>query len=745
MSLNEIEARVRDAFVRDRTILTFAEYYKLMTEHPAQQLRSAAQYIRDVFDHFGKTPANRAYGSFTRYKLFDMEFAGGEGRISGQEPVQDAVYKILSNFVRIGRANKLILLHGPNGSAKSSFVNAIAAAMEHYAKLPQGAMYRFNWIFPSEKLQRGAIGFSEKEGAKPVNTQSYAHLPPESIDARVTGGLNDHPIFLIPVTERQAMFAQLREAGALPEDFVVSDYIRLGELGKKSRAIYDALLSAYNGDYSQVMTHIQIERFFPSKRYNTAAVTIEPQMSVDADVQQISGDRSLGNLPKALANVNLFNPVGPLVDANRGLLEYADLLKRPVETFKYLLGTIETSTVSIGGSIVSLDQVFIASANEKYLGAFKEHPDFTSFKGRMELVPVPYLFAVKDEIQVYAPVVNEKTIGKHVAPHAIEVAAMWAVLTRLRRPDPQKYPKALAELVRGLTPVEKLRLYDSGETPKRMGQSQGKELKKALAEIFIETRGLPIYEGATGASAREMRTVLLNASYNTRYTSLMPMAVLDELTELAKLSSVYEFLREDAVDGFHEHSKFVRSVEAEFLDIVDEEVRTSMGLTSEGSYEELFVRYVQHVSHWVKKERLKDRVTGRMSEPDEDFMRDIEAIVMPSGEDRVDFRKGLISQIGAASLERSDARVGEKPDYGAIFPKHLKRLEEDFFERRKKLVERNKENFLKYFSEHKAEVSSKDAVQVETMLRNMTERYGYTQDSARETIAFLLTKRYGGA
>ena len=398
MSLTDIEARVRDAFLRDRTILTFAEYYNLMIEHPAQQLRSAAQYIRDVFDHFGTTPANRAYGNFTRYKLFDMQFAGGEGRISGQEPVQDAVYKILSTFVRIGRANKLILLHGPNGSAKSSFVNAIAAGMEHYAKLPEGAMYRFNWIFPSEKLQRGSIGFSEKEGIKPVSTASYAHLPPESIDARVTGGLNDHPIFLIPVIERQALFAQLKDSGGLPEEFVVSDYIRLGELGKKSRAIYDALLSAYNGDYNQVMTHVQIERFFPSKRYNTAAVTIEPQMSVDADVQQISGDRSLANLPKALANVSLFNPVGPLVDANRGLLEYADLLKRPVETFKYLLGTIETSTVSIGGSIVSLDQVFIASANEKYLGAFKEHPDFTSFKGRMELVPVPYLFAVKDEI-----------------------------------------------------------------------------------------------------------------------------------------------------------------------------------------------------------------------------------------------------------------------------------------------------------------------------------------------------------
>ncbi len=743
MSLAEIEAKVRDAFVRDRTILSFADYYKLMLEKPQLQLRNAAQYIRDVFDHFGTVTVKRPYGTFQRYKLFDQEFAAGEGRIAGQEQVQDAIYKILANFVRIGRANKLILLHGPNGSAKSSLVAAIVNGMEHYSKLPDGALYRFNWIFPSDKMKGGSIGFSdEKDKKQKVEHTSYATLPAESVDARVPGGLNDHPIFLIPAAERQGLLKQMKKSGTLPEDFVVSDYIRLGELGKKSRAIYDALLTAYNGDYMQVLDHVQIERFYPSRRYNTAAVTIEPQMSVDADVQQVTADRSLGNLPKALANVSLFNPIGPLVDANRGILEYADLLKRPVETFKYLLGTIETSTVSIGGSIVYLDQVFIASANEKYLSAFKEHPDFTSFKGRTELVPVPYLFALKDECEVYGPVVNEKTVGKHVAPHAIEVAAMWAILTRLRRPDPQKYEKPIAELARGLTPIDKLRLYDSGKAPKRVSTQQGKELSKALPDLFNEMRGLPIYEGSTGASAREMRTVLLNASYHPAYQSLTAMAVLEELSAIAKLTSVYEFLRDDPVDGYHEPLKFVRTVENEFLDIVDEEVRGSMGMTSEGSYEELFVRYILHVSHWIKKERLHDRHTGRTSEPDEDFMRDIESIVMPQGDDRVDFRKGLIATIGAASL---DSPADNRPDYAAIFPKYLKHLEEDFFERRKKQVERNKENFLKYFSEHRSELNAKELAQVDTMLKNMTERFGYTVDSARETIAFLLTKRYSEA
>jgi serine protein kinase len=733
--LADIEARVKEAFVRDRTILSFTEYFKLMQEQPKEQLRSAAQYVKAVFDHFGTEPVQRPYGSYTRYKLFDAPFSNGEGRIAGQEHVQMQIYKILSNFVRVGRINKMVLLHGPNGSAKTSLVSCIVSAMEAYAKLPVGAMYRFNWIFPKERLGKSSLGFGG-DGEKAASSETFAHVPPDMIDARVPGELNDHPIFLIPVPERQRLLADMQEK--LGPDFVVSDYIRLGELGKKSRTIYDALLQAYNGDFVQVLNHVQVERFYPSKRYSTAAVTIEPQMSVDAEMHQITADRSLAALPKSLANVSLFNLAGPLVDANRGLLEFADLLKRPVETFKYLLGTVETQTVSIGGSIIYLDQLFFSSTNEKYLEAFKQHPDFTSFKGRIELVPVPYLLTLKDEIEIYKPVITAKTVGKPVAPHAIEVAAMWAVLSRLRRPDPHRYVKALTDIVRGLAPVEKLRAYNGEQLPKRLTLTQSKELKRALPDMYYETKGFPIYEGSTGASAREMRTVLLNASYNPRYTSLTAMSVLEEIGELVKLASVYEFLRDEAVDGYHDHSKFVRAVEGELLDTIDEEVRTSMGLTQEGSYEELFTRYVLHVSHWVKKERLLDKHTGRMSEPDEDFMREIEHVIMPKEDDRVDFRKGLIGQIGAASLDAPS----EVPAYPALFPKYLKRLEEDFFNRRKKQVHKNKENFMKYFSDLRGELSGKESEQVATMLKNMTQKYGYTVESARETIAFLLSKRY---
>src|SRR5512141_1041782 len=140
-------------------------------------------------------------------------------------------------------------------------------------------------------------------------------------------------------------------------------------------------------------------------------------MSVDASHLPIILHPSQANLPAALQTAVLFEAQGALVTANRGLIEYSDLLKRPLEAFKYLLGFSETSQVPLEHFVLQLDEVLIASSNEKHLGAFKELPDFASFKGRIELVRVPYLRRYKLEQQIYDAQITPTTVGKHVAPH----------------------------------------------------------------------------------------------------------------------------------------------------------------------------------------------------------------------------------------------------------------------------------------------------------------------------------------
>jgi predicted Ser/Thr protein kinase len=733
--LQTVGSEVSNDFVKNRTILSFEEYIALFSQSPKSQARNAAQYLKDAIDHFGTEMVPHPTGKIRRFKIFDAPQGEGEIRVAGQEEVQNAIYRLLGNFVRAGRINKLIMLHGPNGSAKSSIVEALKRGMELYSHSPEGALYSFNWVFPSEKLIKGNIGFGEKGGKSTGTLQSFAHLEAEAVDVRITNPLREHPLFLVPKGERKKLiFESLGEA----KDVVVPSYVLDGELSAKSRRIFDALLGAYEGDYLKVLRHVQVERFYVSRRYQVATCTVEPQMSVDAAYHQITADRSQANMPQALQNVALFEPHGSLVSANRGLIEYSDLLKRPLEAFKYLLGASETGEVPLEHFVLQLDQVLIASSNEKHLNAFKELPDFASFKGRIELVRVPYVRRWRVEQEIYDAQVNPTTVGRHVAPHATRVAAMWATLTRLKKPIPDRYPQEVRSLVERLSPLEKLRLYQDGTAPDRLALAQAKELKKHLAALYEESDAYPNFEGRSGASAREIKTALFNAAQSPDHDALHPLAVLRELAGLCKDKSVYEFLQQEVVDGYHDHEEFVSLVEADWLDLVDQEVRESMGLVSEKQYQELFERYVQTVSSWVKGEKVQNKVTGAAEKPDEGRMGEFEGYVMPKGEDSNEFRRGLIASIGAHKIDNPDAQL----DYARIFPDLFRRLRDHFYEERKRTLRKNVENILKYLSDEKGTLSVKEQGAVRSTLDTMAKKYGYTDASARDAIVFLMRQRY---
>lgn len=745
--LDSLVSSVRKAFIEDHTILSFPEYFAKVLEAPQRHLRCSAQYIVDMLDHFGREVRELPTGRVTRFKVFDAPFTGGDGRVAGQEHVQEQLYRILANFAREGRVNKLILMHGPNGSAKSSLVRCLMAGMEAYSRLAEGALYSFNWIFPSERLSSSdRIGFGGSGRRPAAAGETFAYLPADSIDARVPCEMHDHPLFLVPQAQRVDLLKSLMpEPAAAPRGgdleagpHTVSEYLRLGDLCYKCRRIYDALLASYDGDVSKVLNHVQVERFYVSRRYRRGVATIEPQLSVDARIQQITADRSLAALPKSLQHTSLYEPAGPLVDANRGLLEYSDLLKRPVEAFKYLLGTVETATVSMDSFVLHLDLVYLASTNETYLDAFKEHPDFPSFKGRMELLKVPYLVRYGAERDIYLPQITPRVVGRHIAPHALDVAAQWAVLTRMRRSDPSLYPREIAETIESLTPVEKMRLYDQGEVPSRLTTREAKELRHRIADIHRESYSYPNYEGRFGASAREIRTALLNAAHREGYRCLSPLAVFEELKDVLQSKSVYEFLRQEVVHGYHDHAGFLRQTEESFSHWADDEVREATGIAAEQSYGDLFARYIAHVSHWVKHEKMHDPVSGDLRDPDEGFMSEIEKVLMSPGERSQDFRRAVIGTIGARALENPN----DRPDYGEIFEGYIDRLREDFFAKRKKVLRRILENFVKLTEGDVKGLEAKDVDQAKRMLEALIDNHGYCEHCARDTVAYLLRKRY---
>ncbi len=738
--VERLAGRTAEGFRRRQMIKSFEEFLADVFKHPERHVRNAAQYLYDMFVYFGCRKVPGIGGAVERWNVFDSPSTGGKGRVWGQERAQAEIVKYIRTFAEKGKVDKLLMLHGPNGSSKSTTVECIMRGLEAYSREPEGTLYRFNWIF-SDVYDHDRIGFDLTVVGP--QRETYAHIQPEEISSRVMCELRDNPLFLIPRDERALVLRDAYVARGLKPETIPA-HILEGDLCQKCREIFDTLLNAYRGDWKRVVQHVQVERFFISKRYRVGAVVIEPQGNVDASLRPLTLGKA-AHVPPVLQTSTLFEPCGDLVDANRGLVEYSDFFKRHLEASKYLLTTIEKNTISLPSYMAYLDVVMMATSNEKQLCLFKRDPDFSSFKGRFELIKIPYLLEFSKEMRVYEEHLAALSHEKHVAPHTAFVAALWAVLTRLKRPRSKNYPGALGNLVGKLTPIQKAYLYDRGQPPDDMTDQEKRELLANLDRIRNEFEdheeefeGLldAAYEGRRGASPREMETLLSDAAAYRDFPCLSPLAVLRALRELVKDVSVYDFLRLTPQSGYCDSPRLIDDVEAEWRKIVEEEIQDALGLAEERQYQRLFEDYFAHVRAYARNEKVRNRQTGELEEPNEDLMTEVEkAIDLKEKADQ--FRKGLVTRIAAYSIEHP----GEKIDMRALFGDIFKALKADFYRKREKQIEQLLRDMLRFGTEDWKFVAPPQKDAVKRSLARLKARHGYCLHCAKETVQYVLKQR----
>ncbi|MCB9708533.1 MAG: serine protein kinase PrkA [Myxococcales bacterium] len=731
--IEQIASSIKRQFDAERPVLSFEEYLELFKENPWRHTRDAARYLRDCFDHAGSYAVKRPWGESRRFRLFDRTDGLEHDAIHhdlcliGHEQVQDAFYRALSNFVREGRPNRLILLHGPNGSAKSTFASCVLRALERYSHSDEGPLYTFSWVFPGGQDGK-TIGFSAKKLAH--GGDSFAHLDEDQIEVKMRSELRESPLLLLPKAERQRLLIEFYDKEGIGE--APPEGLFDGELSHKNRQIFQALLTAYHGDLKRVLAHARIERFHISRRYRVGAVTVGPQMSVDAHERQISQDMSLNSLPASLSALTLYEAFGDLVDASGGILEYSDLLKRPLEAWKYLLLAIEDGQVPLAMSNLSLNSVFIASSNELHLAAFREHHEYNSFRARINPIRMPYLLDYVQEQEIY-----DTQIVPHLscppAPHATMVAALWAVLTRLRHAQRDSFENpALGQLAAELTPLEKADLYAEGRVPERLSREDAALLRAGIGTLWKEADAHAHYEGLTGASPRELRTLLLDAAQRPGSDHLSPVAVLEQIEALC-IRSDYPFLKETAEAAYHDHRGFIATVRQRWLEKVDDELRMCTGLVRQQQHVEVFDRYVTHVSNWLKNEKVYSRATGRYDLPDEEFMKGIEATLGIDTDSR-GFRRSLISKIGAHALDNP----GKPVDYEAVFPQPIQRLRQAYYQERQGQIRQIAEDMLALVSFEGATLEGTREPQARKTLAAMKTACGYSDASLRVALSELV-------
>jgi predicted Ser/Thr protein kinase len=319
---------------------------------------------------------------------------------------------------------------------------------------------------------------------------------------------------------------------------------------------------------------------------------------------------------------------------------------------------------------------------------------------------------------------------------------MWAILTRLRRPDPGKYPSERAGVVRHLSPLDKAKLYDNGTVPDGLSTEEKRLLRAFIPQLRDEHRDTVAefegfvcagYEGRRGASAREMKSLLAESASEPHRKFLSPLAIFDSLERLLRDKSVYDFLRLEPDEGYHDCEAFIEEVRGEYFRWVSVEVYDSMGLVEETEYDRRVDDYFRHVRAYGAGEKIQNPRTGQYEDPNIGILEGLEKL-MSLRESPDAFRRNLITKIAAFSLEHPKDKI----DYHDIFADLFKNLRNSYYKDKAKPLIQLAQYVLVFGTDDAGLIPAGERPKVEKTLKVMREKYSYSDESAKEAISFVL-------
>ncbi|HET7754565.1 MAG TPA: serine protein kinase, partial [Anaeromyxobacteraceae bacterium] len=272
-----------------------------------------------------------------------------------------------------------------------------------------------------------------------------------------------------------------------------------------------------------------------------------------------------------------------------------------------------------------IDEVIVGHTNEPEYRKLQSNEFMEALRDRTVKIDIPYISRLDEEVKIYVRDYNSRKIrGKHIAPHTLETAAMWAVLTRLE--EPKKH---------NLTVLQKMKLYN-GKTLPNFTEDNIKELRKEA-----------VREGMEGISPRYVQDKISNALVSDKGDGgcVNPFMVLNELEA---------GLRQHSLISSDEQRKRFRDllgdVKREYEDTVKNEVQRAIS-ADEDAITKLCANYIDNIKAYTQKEKVRNKYTGQYEEPDERLMRSIEEKIDIAETRKDDFRREIMNYIGALAVE----------------------------------------------------------------------------------------------
>ncbi len=647
---------------------SFEDYLDLVRKNP-RVARTAHERIYDMILAQGTEEYVDNKKKVVHFRFFDDETHDGADAIFGLDiPLMKFVNVLKAAAMRYGTEKRIILLHGPVGSSKSTIVRLLKKGLEDYSRTPQGALYTYDWVLPPD-LRHLTAG------------QEVFPSP-----------MHEEPLKLIPSAWREQAITDL---GLEKDGF--RPYVR-GDLNPACRYIFNELIKHYRGDWGKVIQHVRIRRLLVSEQDRVGIGTFQPKDEKNQDATELTGEINYRRIAEygSDSDPRAFNFDGEFNVANRGVIEFVEILKLDVAFLYDLLGATQEQRIKPKKfAQTDIDEVIIGHTNEAEYQRLLENRFMEALRDRTVKIDIPYITKLSEEIKIYAKDYNPKKVrGRFIAPHTLEMAAMWAVLTRLE--EPKKHQ---------LTLLQKLKLYD-GKTLPGYTQDTVKELRKEAKR-----------EGMDGISPRYVQDKIANCLVSDQgQSSINPFMVMNELESGLRNHSL--ITNEEDRKRF---ADLLAVVKQEYEDIVKNEVQRAIS-ADEDAIARLCANYIDNVKAYTQREKVKNPYTGQDEEPDERLMRSIETKIDIPESRKDDFRREIMNYIGALAIEgkQFDFRTNERL---------YKALELKLFEDQK--------DSIKLTSLVSNVVDKEAQEKIEVVKQRLIRNYGYDEVSATDVLTYV--------
>ncbi|OGA30799.1 MAG: serine protein kinase [Betaproteobacteria bacterium RIFCSPLOWO2_12_FULL_67_28] len=564
-------------------------------------------------------------------RLFDDELYGIDEAL---DRLVD-YFKAASAGSEVGR--RLLLLLGPPSGGKSTLVILLKRGLEEYSHTDAGALYAIHGC--------------------PVH---------------------ESPLHLVPHTLRP----QFRQTYGVEISGELCPYC-------VTRLAHD-----FSGDFMQM----PVNRIFITEAGRIGVGTYAPHDPTTADIADLVGSVDLSKVSQYgdEGDPRAWSWSGAVFAASRGLLEMIEILKVKREFLYLLLTLTQEKNVKVSRfPLIYMDETILAHTNLAEFRKFLQESENEALLDRMVIIQVPYTLSYKDEAHIYRKLTSSTQAFRevHLDPHALHVAAVFAIFTRLQEGDDKE-----AEV------AKKVRLY-AGEDVEGVPASEVEKIRAKTPE-----------EGLSGVSPRFVINALSNAIIQSQARSLTSMEVL-----LAIKDAIESDARMDAKKK-RKWVDFLVIVRKDFYNRwVKEDVHKALFVSFEQEAQDLLNKYLDEVEATLDHKTLKDPITSEERKPDERFLRSVEEKIKISDSGKLSFRQEVVRK-AMGSYKR-----GEKFTLDSHAQLH-EAIEQYLFEQRRDVL-----RLVSSTTRPDDETRQKISV----VEQRLAEEYGYDSHSAREALNYV--------